>query len=55
MSNIIASINQNIEVIGNISHPRSGSFEVMIDDLVVFSKFETGCFPNEEQIRTWLI
>ena len=55
MSNIISLINENINVIGNISNPRSGAFEVTIDGLVVFSKFETGCFPNEAQIRTWLI
>ena len=55
MSNIIASINSNIEVIGNPSPPRSGAFEVKKDDMLVFSKFETGSFPNEKQIRTWLI
>ena len=55
MSNIIASINRNIEVIGNPSPPRSGAFEVKKDNILVFSKFETGRFPNERQIRTWLI
>ncbi len=55
MSNTIKSINPKIEVIGNISPPRSGAFEVTINDLIVFSKFDTNSFPNEKQIRTWLI
>ena len=55
VSNIIASIDSNIEVIGNPSPPRSGAFEVKKDGMLVFSKFETGSFPNEKQIRTWLI
>ena len=55
VSNTIKSINPKIEVIGNISPPRSGAFEVTINDLIVFSKFDTNSFPNEKQIRTWLI
>tara|TARA_B100000029_G_scaffold497175_1_gene564439 strand:+ start:174 stop:290 length:117 start_codon:yes stop_codon:yes gene_type:complete len=33
--------------------PRSGAFEIIINEKLVYSKFKTGEFPKEEQIKNW--
>ena len=55
VSKIINSINPNIRVVGNISPPRSGAFEVIINDSLLFSKFKSDSFPTKQQISAWPI
>ena len=53
VSAIIRSIDSCIEISSNQVPPRSGSFEVAIDDRVVFSKFKSGGFPDEKEVSSW--
>ena len=53
VSKIILSINQSINVEGNKSIPRTGSFEVVMNNQLVFSKLKTERFPNEVEIYSW--
>ena len=53
VSKIILSINQSINVEGNKSIPRTGSFEVVMNNQLVFSKLKTERFPNEAEIYSW--
>ena len=53
VSKIILSINSNANIIGNSNLPRTGSFEVLIDDKLVFSKLNSNSFPNLEEIYSW--
>ena len=54
VSKIIHNINPNITIIGNESPPRSGAFEVKLNNKLVYSKFETGVFPNQSEIENWI-
>ena len=53
VSNIINSLNYNVEIKGNLAEPRTGSFEVTLNDKLVFSKFQTDKFPDENEILSW--
>ena len=53
VSKIILSINQSININGNKSTPRTGSFEVVMNNQLVFSKLKTERFPNETEIYSW--
>jgi len=53
VSNIISSIDSAIDVSGNESKPRSGSFEVIVNGKLLFSKFKMGRFPNDAEIYSW--
>jgi len=53
VSNIINSLNYNVEIKGNLAEPRTGSFEVKLNDKLVFSKFQTDKFPDENQVLNW--
>ena len=54
VSNIIKSIKTDVEISSNRNPPRSGAFEVSIDDKLIFSKFQLGRFPTEDEIKGWL-
>lgn len=54
VSKIIKKIKPNCIIIGNQNSPRSGAFEITIDDNLVYSKFETNLFPNEQEIKGFL-
>ena len=54
VSNIINQKYPKVIVNGNNNNPRTGSFEVTINDKLVYSKFETNNFPNENEILEWL-
>ena len=54
VSKIIKKLNPDIIVNGNQNSPRSGAFEITINDNLVYSKFETNTFPNEQQIEKFL-
>ena len=53
VSNIINLIDESINIAGNESEPRTGSFEVVINGKLLFSKFKLGRFPNESEIYSW--
>ena len=54
VSNEIKLVDNSIEVIGNLKPPRSGAFEIAVDNEIVFSKFNSGRFPNNKEIRDWI-
>ena len=53
VSNIINKKHPDIIIAGNKSEPRTGSFEVTINNVLKYSKFETNQFPNESEIMNW--
>ena len=53
MSKAIKNIAPDAKIQGNANTPRSGAFEVTIDDELVYSKFKTGGFPKESDIKDW--
>ena len=53
MSKSINKIAPDAKVKGNAKPPRSGAFEVTIDNKLVYSKFETGGFPQKSDIKNW--
>ena len=53
MSKQVKKFIPDAQVKGNAKPPRSGAFEVTIDGKLVYSKFQTGNFPNVEDISSW--
>ena len=53
VSKEIKKIMPNAQVTGNSKPPRSGAFEVTIEGKLIYSKFQTGNFPNPEDISSW--
>ena len=53
MSKIIKERNPQANISGNDNPPRSGAFEVKINEKLIFSKFSTGNFPTKELINSW--
>ena len=49
VSKIIQNINSDIEVLSNQYPPRSGAFEISLNNKLIYSKFQTGKFPTEEE------
>jgi len=43
----------DVQIEGNAKPPRSGAFEITIDGKLVYSKFQTGNFPNMDDIYSW--
>ena len=54
VSNIIHASDTNANITSNETSPRTGSFEVTIDEELVFSKLQKNEFPSEEEINSWL-
>ena len=54
VSKIISKVNPSIKIIGNKNVPRSGAFEVTVDNKLLYSKFQTGNFPTPIEIENWL-
>jgi len=54
VSKIIKEINPTIKIYGNQHPPRSGAFEIQLNDKLVFSKFSTDNFPTEKEIKIML-
>ena len=54
VSKIIKNYNSNCQIKGNQIPPRSGAFEITINNKLVYSKFETNQFPNEQEIKNIL-
>ncbi len=53
VSNIIKEIYPQAKIMGNKENPRSGAFEVIINGILQYSKFETGKFPTKIEIEMW--
>tara|TARA_Y100000588_G_C13437123_1_gene578225 strand:+ start:89 stop:253 length:165 start_codon:yes stop_codon:yes gene_type:complete len=53
VSKIIQSLKKKVKIVENDSPPRTGAFEVKLNNNLVYSKFETGKFPNKEEIYSW--
>jgi selT/selW/selH-like putative selenoprotein len=53
VSKLIKKITLTAKIEGNAKPPRSGAFEVSIDKKLVYSKFKTGEFPQEGDIKSW--
>ena len=53
MSKEIYTINPSAKITGNECSPRTGAFEVILDNNLVYSKFKTGDFPTREEIKEW--
>ena len=53
VSKIIINLNSSVNIVGNKNLPRTGSFEVTINNKLVFSKFKCDSFPSKEEIFSW--
>jgi len=53
VSKEIKKIIPNADVMGNSKPPRNGAFEVTLNEKLIYSKFQTGNFPNSEDISSW--
>tara|TARA_B100001741_G_C16389859_1_gene521913 strand:- start:518 stop:685 length:168 start_codon:yes stop_codon:yes gene_type:complete len=53
VSKILKIIDPNVNITGNKQAPRSGAFEVTLNNKLIFSKFETGTFPDKRIIKNW--
>ena len=53
MSNEIKKLHPNAIIIGNQIPPRSGAFEITLNNKLVYSKFKTGEFPQTSEIKSW--
>ena len=51
VSNIVKSFKPDAEISSNEIPPRSGAFEVKIDDELIFSKFQSERFPTTDEIK----
>ena len=51
MSKILSEIIPGINIIGNEKTPRSGAFEITINNNLVYSKFTTSNFPTEIELK----
>lgn len=41
------------KITGNTNPPRSGSFEILINNELIYSKFELNRFPTKDEISEW--
>jgi len=53
VSKLIKLMQPHAKIEGNSTPPRSGAFEVSLNNELVYSKFKTGEFPKESEIRSW--
>jgi len=53
VSKFIKNIVPQAKIEGNSTPPRSGAFEVILNDKLVYSRLKTGDFPQESEIRSW--
>ena len=53
VSELILKLHPNPKISENKSYPRSGAFEVTVNGKLVYSKFQTGDFPDSKIIKEW--
>ena len=51
VSKEIKELQPDAHIEGNKNNPRTGSFEIIIDGKLVYSKFETHAFPSKIEIQ----
>ena len=51
VSKILKGIIPNCNITGNKTPPRSGAFEITINNDIVYSKFITSSFPTETELK----
>ena len=51
VSKQIKKIYPNASIEGNSISPRSGAFEITLNKTLVFSKFKSNRFPNEDELK----
>ena len=54
VSKIINRIKPNATITSNSTYPRSGAFEVTIDNKIIFSKLSENRFPIDKEIEAWV-
>ena len=54
VSKEIQSLLPSTKIIGNKNAPRSGAFEITIDEKLVYSRFETQSFPSKNEIENFI-
>ena len=55
VSNDIKKLFPNVIIIGNENPPRTGAFEISVNNKLIYSKFQTDAFPTKEKIKELLI
>ena len=53
VSKLIKELYPKALIIGNENQPRTGAFEVKLDNRLIFSKLKMKCFPSKEEIFKW--
>jgi selT/selW/selH-like putative selenoprotein len=53
VSKLIKLKYKDVKIIGNVDPPRSGAFEITLNNELIFSKFELNRFPTENEISKW--
>ena len=53
VSKFIKTIKPHAIIKANSAPPRSGAFEVCLNNELVYSKFKTGEFPQKSDIKSW--
>ena len=53
VSKLIKLMQPHAKIEGNSTPPRSGAFEVCLNNELVYSKFKTGEFPKDADIKSW--
>ena len=43
----------DIKIVGNSSPPRTGAFEVRLNNELIFSKLQKNRFPTKDEISKW--
>jgi selT/selW/selH-like putative selenoprotein len=51
VSKTFKALNPNIIITSNKITPRSGAFEITLNNKLVYSKFKTGSFPTKKEIE----
>ena len=51
VSKTFKALNPNIIITSNKTTPRSGAFEITLNNKLVYSKFKTGSFPTKKEIE----
>ncbi len=51
VSKEIKELQPDANIEGNKNNPRTGSFEIIIDGKLVYSKLETHAFPSKTEIQ----
>ena len=54
VSKEIKEIFPNAIIKGNKNEPRTGAFEITVNNKLIYSKFQTNSFPTKDEIRTLL-